>query len=356
MPKYSLSRLFDKGLLQDLQNVFSDYMGISAVITDSEGKQITQSSNFSRICRKLLRNSADNVEKCMSYSIKGAVKSNSENKPCIYKCHAGLYEISAPIMLEDLHIGCFVCGQIICTDENESDVINKIMDIGLNQEDAIKAVSELKRLSMDEIQHTAQFVFNIAKLLSTMAYKNYVLFKNNRLRSAAAFTGNELSSIPDKDVIYNSHELTSSITTNIKSFFCNMNITPELHFLSEIPDELLGNPGIISYVIDVLLSTISKNCDFDSIVINFSCSEICYSHTLAMDIIIDNPIYTDNLVGTLNKIFYHIPDSDEEASNIKNLIYNKLNGSVCFNMSENNRFTARLEIPQMDIRGNNYEQ
>lgn len=355
MPKYSLSRLFDKGLLQDLQNVFSDYMGISAVITDSEGKQITQSSNFSRICRKLLRNSADNVEKCMNFSINGAAKSNTENKPYIYKCHAGLYEISAPIMLEDLHIGCFVCGQVICTEENESNIINKLVDMGLNQHDAIKAVSELKHMSMDEIQRTSKFVFNIAKLLSNMAYKNYVLLKNSRFRTAITFTNTEPSTMPDKDVIYNTHELTSSITKNIKSFFSKLNITPEIHFLSKIPDELLGNPVIISYVIEMLISTISKNCSFDSIVIKFSCSEIYYSHTLAMELIIDKALCSDNLVGILNKIFYHTSNSDSEESNIKNLIYNKLNGSVCFNMNKNNRFTAKLDIPQLDVRGKDNE-
>lgn len=357
MSKISMSQLFDTRILQEFQDAFSEYTGIASVITDSEGKQVTQSSNFSRICKKLIRKSAENVSKCMEYSKQGSIKTVETDKPCIYKCYAGLYEISCPIMLEDIIIGSLVCGQIVCTDEDEENVKKHLLDMNISEKQFSEVTENLKKMTIEELQKAADYSFKIAKILSNIAYKNNILIKSNRLRLSSSYVdAGETILDFGNDVIYNTHAMTSTVMAGIKTICNEQNILLDIQTLSLIPDELLGNPKIIQFVIEGLISFMVKHCSITNMLISFSCTEEYYLYTLSMEIVAETEASCGELADFMSNCFSENSNSENTGSvRIKEAIFNKLNGIIDFGVTEENKFKARLTIPQLDVRGNNYE-
>lgn len=353
MSKLSMNQLFDTRILQEFQDAFSEYTGIASVITDSEGKQVTQSSNSSHICKKLIRSSAENVSKCMENSKQGSKKTVENDKPYIYKCHAGLYEISCPIMLEDIIIGSIVCGQIVCTDEDEDNVKKHLSDMNISEKQFSEVTGNLKKMTMKELQKTADYSFKIAKILSNIAYKNNILIKSNRLRLSSVYVNADETVLDfGYDVIYNTHALTSSVMAGIKTICREQNVSIEIKTLSFIPDELLGNPKTTQFVIEGIISFMVKHCNITNMLINFSCSKEYYLYTLSMEIVADTDSSCSRLADFMNNCFSENSNSENTGSaRIKEAIFNKLNGTIDFGVTENNKFKAQLTIPQLDVRG-----
>lgn len=357
MSKLPINQLFDTRILQEFQDAFSEYTGIASVITDSDGKQVTQSSNFSRLCRKLIRKSAENITKCMEYSVESSRKCVKSDKPFISKCHAGLYEISCPIMLEDIIIGSLVCGQIICTDEDEENVKKSLSDMNISDEQLSEISGNLRRMTMEEIQKTADYSFKMAKILSNIAYKNNILIKSNRLRLSSAYV-NADDTVLDfgNDVIYNTHAMTSTVMAGIKTICNEQNISLDIQTLSLIPDELLGNPRTIQFVIEGLISFMVKHYTINNLLIRFSCVEEYYLYTLSMEIVADTDSSCTELADFMSNYFSEDSKSENAGSlRIKEAIFSELNGIIDFGVTQDNKFNVRLTIPQLDIRGNNYE-
>ncbi len=357
MPYYPIDQLLDKMITQEFQDAFSEFTGIASVITDSSGKQVTHSSNFSRICRKVLRQSAENISKCMSRSAEASKKSNVTDKPGIYKCHAGLYEISCPILLEDIIIGNFICGQIICTDEGEEYIKEMLLEMNFTQEHISEFLSNIKRMTMAEIQKVADYAFKISKVLSNIAHKNYILIKSNRLRLSKAYVeAEEINLDFGSDVIYNTHELTSSILAGIKTICGQQNVPLDTKVLSVVPDELLGNPKTIQFVIEGIISFIVKHSDIKNILIMFSCTEEYYLYSLSMEIIAETASSCSELSEFMNNCFSENSESENTCSSrIREEIYNNLNANIDFGVTSDNKFRARMTIPQLDVRGKNDE-
>ncbi len=338
MPEYNINDFIDIRLLQGFQDSFSLFTGIAAVITDTEGVCITRTSGYNCICKDDSAISADDISKCMKLYIDGAKTSLVNNKAFIGKCHENLYYIINPITLNDQIIGSMVCGQIICVDE-EGD-------------SRFENASDIKRMTYSEIEHIADYVYSLAKLISASVYKNYILIKSNHLRTVSSYS--KARSLPDdigKERIYNIHELTSTITAGIEMICKKFGIIPKISVLSKVPKELYGNPNAIQHVIEGLVSFLVPYCTTDLIEISFSCDKVNYSHTLVMNITVESENITKDYLNDIKNSFDINSDEDPEgASLITYITTSILNGDININLSENKKIAARLCIPQLDLK------
>lgn len=115
-----LEELIDINILQEIQDIFAKSTNVAAVTVDYEGRPITTPSNFTNFCTEIRKDPKwrDKCYKCDAY---GGIQSLINRKPHIYKCHAGLYDFSVPLVINNNYIGAILGGQSKLIDEDECD-------------------------------------------------------------------------------------------------------------------------------------------------------------------------------------------------------------------------------------------
>ena len=108
-----------RGLLQD----FTTATGLTANVITTEGKSIFSRKDaqnmckFCRLVRKLERKRG--LHRCVDSYARAGKQASKYREACIFRCPAGLVEWVSPIMLEDVHIGSIVCGQVLMWEPEE---------------------------------------------------------------------------------------------------------------------------------------------------------------------------------------------------------------------------------------------
>jgi len=105
-------------LLSKIVDEFSATTGLASVIVDIQGKEISQLSNFTAFCR-LMRSSKTYRSLCQKCDLYGGLEAVKSNESSIYKCHAGLIDLSVPIVIENQLSGFFLSGQVLCEDKED---------------------------------------------------------------------------------------------------------------------------------------------------------------------------------------------------------------------------------------------
>jgi signal transduction histidine kinase/DNA-binding response OmpR family regulator len=175
----NLLDLIDVEVLQKIQDAFSEMTGMAALTTDKDGKAVTNGSNFTDFCMKYTRRSELGNKLCGECDKLGAETTNNRGKPCSYYCHAGLIDFAAPIVANDQIVGCFIGGQVLTSppDLNKTAQIAEKLDIDpFEYADAVQRVNIIEK---EKIDKAAEFLYLIASVLSSIAYKSYVISKHN---------------------------------------------------------------------------------------------------------------------------------------------------------------------------------
>lgn len=186
MDKPKLIDLIDVDILQKIQDGFSELTGMAALITDEEGIPVTTGSNFCDYCKKYTRMSEIGRINCEECDKEGALVTLKEGRPFIYSCHAGLYDYSVPILLEDRFIGSFVGGQVLTRPLDKDFVSRTAVGLGIDEDEYIEAAESILIKSKDEIQTAAKLLYYIGNVISDMAYKSNEYLKNNHKLERAA--------------------------------------------------------------------------------------------------------------------------------------------------------------------------
>ena len=106
-----LANLTSVDMLQKVQDNFSAAVGVAMVIVDPQGEPVTNPSGFSGFCHTI-RNHAQWRERCYHCDAVGGRTALSTGSPSIYKCHCGLVDFAAPIIMRGEYLGAVICGQV----------------------------------------------------------------------------------------------------------------------------------------------------------------------------------------------------------------------------------------------------
>lgn len=212
MENVTLTDLIDASILQKIQNAFAKYTNMSSLITDANGVPVTKGSNFSRFCTELVRKSELGCKMCEACDKNGAVEALKSGRPTVYRCHAGLIDYAAPIMLQGRLIGSFLGGQVRVCEIDEEQMRSIARKYSIDEEEYIAASRETSIIPLNDIERAAQFLSEMSETLSDMAYKNYLaLEQSKRLERAARSQSNFIMSL-STDV----HQNITKWTDNIK--------------------------------------------------------------------------------------------------------------------------------------------
>ena len=181
-----LTDLIDVQLLQKIQDEFSRYTGLASLITDVDGKPITEGSGFCAFCMEHTRGSEEGFRQCVECDKRASREALKNGEPIVYRCHAGLADFAAPIMVGERLMGCCLGGQVRIDETSKIDLQKKAEALGIDAEGYYKAFYEVSLVKEKEIQRAAEFLGIIANVLSEMAYQNYMSLEKYRQLERAA--------------------------------------------------------------------------------------------------------------------------------------------------------------------------
>ncbi|MDG3085150.1 PocR ligand-binding domain-containing protein [Vibrio hannami] len=104
------SFLESQGINKVLQD-FANATGLAVVLVDIDGKEVSACFNFTSFCQKI-RKKPELYARCIESDRCGGLEASKSNKPCVYRCHAGLVDFSIPLIVSGHLIGFVLCGQI----------------------------------------------------------------------------------------------------------------------------------------------------------------------------------------------------------------------------------------------------
>ncbi len=90
---------------------FSNATGLAVVLVDIEGREVSNCFNFTDFCQRI-RQDPDLYARCKNSDRCGGLEASKVNKPCVYRCHAGLVDFSIPLEVNSHLVGFVLCGQV----------------------------------------------------------------------------------------------------------------------------------------------------------------------------------------------------------------------------------------------------
>ena len=169
----------DLKLLQQFQDSFSKSMDIATVVVDRDGKPVTNPSSFTDICKTIIPTCSNGNIKCQEAHRKGGEMAAKIGKPYIYKCHAGLIDFAAPILVDGIHIGTVLGGQVLTKSPETESYSELISKLNLDEEQFENSLKDIKILDKEKLLSAAEALFIMANALSKIGYESLRLKLNS---------------------------------------------------------------------------------------------------------------------------------------------------------------------------------
>ncbi len=170
----SFSDIFNLADLQHLQDLFADAHGVASIITDTEGNPITQPSNFTRLCKNIIRKTEKGLANCFQSDM--VIGRHNTSGAIVQRClSCGLWDAGASINVGGLHIANWLIGQVRSKQLDEQQMMLYADEIGANKADFKAALNEVPVMPEDLFKKIADLLFVFANELSEKAYSNMQL-------------------------------------------------------------------------------------------------------------------------------------------------------------------------------------
>lgn len=345
MKEPGLTDLIDKSILQQFQDAFSEFTGMAALITDEKGYPVTKGSGFTDFCMKLTRGTEKGRMRCAECDKNGALMTLRNGKPVVYRCHAGLFDFASPIMVDGKFIGSIIGGQVRPPEVDNDSFSKAALELGIDPEAYLAAAEMTYVLEESRVEKAAQFLYEIAQILSGMAYNNNLALTQSRkleraARSQSAYIMNmsismkknisdwmsvakqavdsEDSNIMKNSIkellnkssdvhsmvgdtvdyirmaggdveltetMYDPNSLVAQISESVKDILGQKGISLIIKLDSSVPDFILGDMGKIGQVVNKLITgTASFSEESSDIFVDLSCRKLSYSTVLDIKI------------------------------------------------------------------------
>lgn len=133
-----------------------------SVIVDIHGNETSELYNFSPFCQ-IMRSKPEFKSLCQKCDAFGGLEASKNGDPCIYRCHAGLTDISLPIIRNNQLLGFALFGQVEM-DEDLQSPFTRIHPIVTNWEKSSElrqARKKIKLVSTTQIKSAAALLKTI---------------------------------------------------------------------------------------------------------------------------------------------------------------------------------------------------
>ena len=167
---YSISEIIDISTLQSIQDKFAKMLDLAAITVDEKGVPIVNASNFTGFC-KLIRNSREGYRRCSLCDAAGSLKAMKSKSPAIYRCHTGLTDMAAPLMVGDTYLGGMLCGQVKIRNQSDKDIVDLKRlshELDIPFESLEREFKKIPTISYEGIKDASEFLYIFANYIAKM--------------------------------------------------------------------------------------------------------------------------------------------------------------------------------------------
>lgn len=182
MHSLSLLDLVEIEKLDEILEKLTLATGVSCIITEVDGKPLTKPQNFTSLCTKFCRSTAEGRKKCYLSDQYGG-KVSAENKSfVIYECfNAGLMDCASPIIVNGYHIASVLMGQVLDKKIDRETAVNRAKSIGVKDIDGyLLELEKVPLVGADKLTKIAGLMEVITRTISELAIQNYIIQKRSR--------------------------------------------------------------------------------------------------------------------------------------------------------------------------------
>jgi len=172
-----LKDVLDIEVLQKFQDNFAESMDLASVTVDINGDPVTKPSSYTSFCIDYTHSTKTGDDRCAQSHKLGGEKAAQTGRPYIYKCHAGLIDFAAPIMVNGVLIGTILGGQVLTSKPEEDGFRKTAKEIGVNADQYVEAVNKVNISTEKNIKAAAEVLFIVANALSQIGFQKYTLKK-----------------------------------------------------------------------------------------------------------------------------------------------------------------------------------
>lgn len=160
----------EKELLQELLDQMSSQFNTSTALSDPDGTPVIRYCHFTELCQKHIRGCEEGLKRCKHEAALHGKLGEETQKPQVYRCHAGIYDFTSPIILFGRRIGNISGGQsfIQSPDTEMRQHFDRYLDeIGVQDKEKAMQSLDLHQINTPEqLERIATIYFNLGRLLS----------------------------------------------------------------------------------------------------------------------------------------------------------------------------------------------
>jgi ligand-binding sensor protein len=185
-----ITRIVNSSILQTFPDAFYKATGFATGIHNLGGELITSipRDNFCGFCRNMFF-SREGRKRCLLSNMTGDRIAFETSKPYIYECHAGLIDVSAPIIVNGTQVGAITFGQLSVKkldDRYRVKVRSKLADFPAKfREKQMMALEEVRVVPYQQVEGLAQLLSaianNIVNLIISNVQEKELNIKNTKL-------------------------------------------------------------------------------------------------------------------------------------------------------------------------------
>ncbi len=167
----TFSDLFDLEEIQRVQDEFAAATGVASIVTWPDGTPITRPSNFTHLCRDIIRKTEKGCSNC--FKSDATLGRHHPEGPIVETClSGGLWDAGVSITVGDRHIANWLIGQVRDKTQTEEKMRAYAHEIGADEEAFIEAFRKVPAMPRKHFEQIARALFTLANQLSTSAYQN----------------------------------------------------------------------------------------------------------------------------------------------------------------------------------------
>ena len=196
MDELKLTDLISNHIIIELQKMVISKNGIETGLCCSDGSYITSSCTINPFCEQYIKKTPEGKRRCDACDRENAARCCDMGKASAYICHAGLVDISAPVLVEGKQYGFIVAGQVT-TKELTREQTGEIADeLGIDNDALFEVSKTIPVVSQAQIDQAVEDAERISNIIAEIASnKLQVLRANQEIETAAKMKSDFLANM-----------------------------------------------------------------------------------------------------------------------------------------------------------------
>lgn len=170
MSVLEIADVLDVSLLQNFQDNFAIGMNCASVTVDRHGNPITKPSSYTRYCIDFIHKTSLGDSRCAESHNRMGQEAARTGRPFVGKCHAGLIDFAAPVIVNGELVGTVLGGQVLAEPPSEENYRKVAQQLGLDDGALVNAVQEVNVAEMKNIRAAAEVLFIVVNTLAQNGY------------------------------------------------------------------------------------------------------------------------------------------------------------------------------------------